>query len=868
MCIINYILIAMKFRKAFIFCFAALTVGNVCAQKQLPYQDSTLSAQQRAEDLLGRLTVSEKAMLMQDSSPGVPRLGIKPFNWWSEALHGYARSGVATVFPQAIGMAASFDDGLLYKVFDAVSDEARAKNTYFEQHGKFRRYCGLSVWTPNINIFRDPRWGRGQETYGEDPYLTSIMGAAVIRGLQGPSNTKYAKLYACAKHFAVHSGPEPLRHVFDVENLSPRDLWETYLPAFKYAVQKAGVKEVMCAYNSFDGQPCCGSNRLLSQILRDEWGFKGLVVSDCGAISDFYESHRTEPDAEHASAKAVLTGTDVECGSNYRTLPDAVKEGLISEDKINVSVLRLLKGRFELGDMDKTCPWQNIPYSVVDSKEHRAMALKMARESMVLLQNDGILPLNKRMKVAVIGPNANDSIMQWGNYNGTPSHTVTLLQAFRSRLPKAQVIYEPVCGLVNGMIYTSLFNQCSKNDKKGFSATYWNNKNFNGDIAATDQLTNPFNFNTEGATVFAPGVNIDNFSSDYRTEFCPKSSGKAVFKLTTNGHVTVSVNGFVVADTTNAWSPVDVYSFPYKAGEKYSIELKFVTYRNNPMLRFNLVNVYTINYDKLLAKLKDVDVVVFAGGISPSLEGEEMKVYYPGFKGGDRTDIELPAVQRNVMSLLKQSGKKVVFVNFSGSAVAMVPETQNCDAILQAWYPGEEGGNAVADVLFGDYNPAGRLPVTFYKSIKQLPDFTNYSMKGRTYRYMKEQPLFPFGYGLSYTKFVYGKASLSTTTLQKGKSVMVNVPVKNTGNRDGEEVVQIYLRRPSDVGGPNKELRGFKRVFIAKGTTKQVKITLPYDNFEWFDTSTNTMHPLAGKYEILYGNNSDSLSPIGINVLY
>ncbi|WP_455963190.1 glycoside hydrolase family 3 C-terminal domain-containing protein [Bacteroides bouchesdurhonensis] len=729
-------------RQWIIACFAVTCTFQTQAQnnapEQYPYQDISLSAEQRADDLLQRLTLEEKVSLMQNASPAIPRLGIKPYEWWSEALHGIARAGRATVFPQSIGMAASFDDALLYEVFNAVSDEARAKNRNFNEKGQYDRYKGLTVWTPNINIFRDPRWGRGQETYGEDPYLTGRMGMAVVRGLQGPEDAKYNKLHACAKHYAVHSGPEWNRHNFNAENIDPRDLWETYLPAFKDLVQKAGVKEVMCAYNRFEGDPCCGSKRLLTQILRNEWGYKGIVVSDCGAIGDFFQPHHhnTHPDAAHASADAVLSGTDLECGDNYKSITEAAKQGLISEEKINTSVRRLLKARFELGEMNPTHPWAEIPYSVVDCPKHKELALKIAHESLVLLQNkNNLLPLNRQMKVAVIGPNANDSVMQWGNYNGFPSHTVTLLEGIRAKLPQAQIIYEPICGL-------------------------------------TDAI----------------------HSKD------------------------------------------------------------------------NNVQKSVLNEQVLMDKVKDADVIIFAGGISPQLEGEEMDVSVTGFKGGDRTDIELPAIQREVLSLLKNNGKKVVFINFSGSAMAIVPESENCNAILQAWYPGQAGGSAIADVLFGDYNPSGRLPITFYKSLEQLPDYENYSMKGRTYRYMTEEPLFPFGYGLSYTRFSYGKAKLNQSKLHKGEKVILTIPVRNVGQQDGADVVQVYISRPDDKEGPQKTLRAFQRVNIVKGEKQNVNIELPYDSFEWFDSTTNTMHPIDGTYKIYYGSSSKAEDLRSINI--
>ena len=825
---------------------------------QLPYQNPDLTPGQRATDLLQRLTVEEKISLMQNNSPGIPRLGIRPYEWWNEALHGVARAGLATVFPQTIGMAASFNDSLVQKVFTAVSDEARAKNRAFNDQGQYKRYQGLTMWTPNVNIFRDPRWGRGQETYGEDPYLTSRMGVAVVKGLQGPDSARYDKLHACAKHFAVHSGPEWNRHSFNAENIAPRDLWETYLPAFKTLVQEADVKEVMCAYNRFEGDPCCGSNRLLTQILRDEWGFNGIVVSDCGAISDFWgaKKHNTHPDAAHASADAVLSGTDLECGSNYRKLTDAVKAGIISEEQIDISVKRLLKARFELGEMEESHPWA-LPYSIVDCPEHRHLALQIAHETMTLLQNkENILPLDKHAKVAVIGPNANDSVMQWGNYNGTPSHTSTLLSALRSKLPAAQLIYEPVCGLTDDITFNSLFNQCSYHAKPGFTATYWNNPDFKGEADATVQLSTPFRFTTLGATAFAPGIELTGFTGRYQTVFRPKKSGNAIFRFQTNGDIRVNINGEEVIKTGNIKNPENLYTLQAQAGKSYEIVIEFKQIKDGAYFNFDLVEDIPLNMNATLEKLKDTEIVIFAGGISPLLEGEEMKVSAAGFKGGDRTDIELPAVQRNVLAALKKAGKKVIFVNFSGSAMALTPETENCDAILQAWYPGQEGGTAVADVLFGDYNPAGRLPVTFYKNMEQLPDFEDYSMQGRTYRYMKEAPLFPFGYGLSYTTFTYGKARADKKRISTGEKMTLTIPVSNIGSRDGEEVVQVYLRREDDPEGPTKTLRAFKRVEITKGKSLNVKIELPYTAFEWFDNSTHTMHSMKGEYEVLYGGSS------------
>jgi beta-glucosidase len=833
--------------------------GGALAQ-QLPYRDMNLSAEQRADDLLKRLTLEEKAALMQNASPAIERLGIRQYEWWSEALHGIARAGVATVFPQTIGMAASFNDDLLLDVFNAVSDEARAKNLDFNKRGEYKRYQGLCVWTPNVNIFRDPRWGRGQETYGEDPYLTSRMGLAAVRGLQGPADSKYNKLHACAKHYAVHSGPEWNRHSFNAEDISPRDLWETYLPAFKTLVQQGDVKEVMCAYNRYEGDPCCGSNRLLTQILRDEWGYGGIVVSDCGAISDFWQpkKHMTEPDAQHASARAVLSGTDLECGKNYSNLPDAVRQGLISESQIDTSVKRLLKARFELGEMEteENRPWQ-LPYSVVDSEKNRALALEMARQTITLLQNDNnTLPLTADERVAVIGPNANDSVMQWGNYNGTPSHTSTLLSAMRG-VYGDKLLYLPACGLTDGTTYTSLFGLCRDGEAQGFGAKYWNELNQQGEVAATDRLTTPFRFNTAGSTTFAPGVNLRGFSAQYTTTFTPQRDADVCFRLHTNGAVTIAINDEAPAVVSQrAVVPTNIYKMRVEAGKEYHIVMDFETMKDDSYLNFDIAEESTLDIEKLIAQLADVDVVVFAGGISPSLEGEEMPVAIEGFKGGDRTDIELPSVQRELLSALKFAGKRVVFVNYSGSAMALVPETESCDAIVQAWYPGQAGGEAVADVLTGRYNPAGRLPITFYKGVSQLPDYEDYNMTGRTYRYMKESPLFPFGYGLSYTTFSFGSAKADKKKIGEDETLTLSIPVSNTGERDGEEVVQIYLKRDGDADGPVKALRGFKRVAIAAGETATVNIELPYSAFEWFDTATNTMRPMPGKYTVCYGSSS------------
>lgn len=700
------------------FMMLACTLTLVACSNQAPYPNKSLSPTERAADLVSRLTLEEKITLMQNNSSAVKRLGIKPYEWWNEALHGVARNGLATVYPQAIGMGASFNDTLLYQVFTSISDEARVKYRQAREAGNYKRYTGLTFWTPNINIFRDPRWGRGQETYGEDPYLTSRMGLSVVNGLQGPQNTKYNKTHACAKHYAVHSGPEWNRHSFNAENINPRDLWETYLPAFQDLVIQGNVKEVMCAYNRFEGDPCCGSDRLLINILRNEWNYKGLVVSDCGAIDNFYFKgrHETHKNKADASAAAVLSGTDLECGRSYTGLISAVKEGLINESAIDQSLCRLMKARFELGEMDDTTPWDQLPDSLLSCHAHQQLALQMARESMTLLQNHkNILPLDKEMTVALIGPNANDSVMQWANYNGFPVHTITLLEGLTQYLPQERLIYIP-----------------QKN--------------------------------------------------------------------------------------------IEVQKYPW-------------------------VNYYPNDIQAVINQAAKADVIIYAGGISASLEGEEMDVDAEGFRGGDRTTIELPNVQRKLVKALKATGKPIVFVNFSGCAMGLQPESQICDAILQAWYPGQAGGTAIAEVLFGDYNPAGRLPITFYKKDNQLPDFEDYNMQGRTYRYLNYEPLYPFGHGLSYTTFSY-----STPFIENGK---LKVKVTNSGNYNGDEVIQLYIKRYDDPDGPLKTLRGFQRIHIPAGQTSEVSFPLTSDTFTWWDKDSNTVHPLQGRYKILVGGTSE-----------
>lgn len=661
--------------------------------------------EQRAAKLVAQLTLQEKASLMMHPSEPVDTLGIPAYNWWNEALHGVARNGVATVFPMPVAMAASFDVPLVHEVFTAVSDEGRVKNRQARESGHVGWYQGVTFWTPNINIFRDPRWGRGMETYGEDPYLTGQMGMAVVRGLQGPQDAEILKAHACAKHFAVHSGPEWNRHTFDAQ-VSERDLRETYLPAFKDLVTKAGVKEVMIAYNRFRGEPCGMNDYLINTVLRGEWGFEGIVVSDCWAIKDIWNTHKVLPDAAHAAAAAVHTGTELNCGETYAHIPEAVAAGLLDEADIDKALTRLLSERIRLGELDGNGgDWDALPDEIVEGPEHLALSRKMAEESLVLLHNNGILPLDPGTRIALVGPNADDREMQWGNYNPIPEKTVTLADALRERIPDLTVIRG--CGLVEGL-------------------------------------------------------------------------------------------------------------------EK-----------------------------DVLARLKGIDIVIFAGGISPAIEGEEMPVDLPGFRGGDRTDIELPAVQRGLIRSLQAAGKKVILVNFSGSAMGLETETNTCEAILQAWYPGEEGGHAIADVLFGDVNPSGKLPVTFYRHTADIPDYEDYAMEGRTYRYFRGSPLFAFGFGLSYSQFSYGEAQV-----ESGRLI---VPVTNDSPRDGAEVVQLYVRDPEDANGPLKTLRGFCRVVIPAGKTVEATLPLTDETFLAWSEADGDMVPKHGRWELLYGGSSDNL---------
>ncbi len=863
-----------------------LATAIVSTAQILPYKNPNLSFEERTEDLLSRLTLEQKITLMIDNNEPIPELGLQRYSWWNEALHGAARSGLATVFPQAISMAASFDDVLLQKVFDIASTEQRIK--YIEARAKKNviRYKGLTLWTPNINIFRDPRWGRGQETYGEDPYLTTRMGRAVVLGLQGDQDAKYDKAHACLKHYAVHSGPESERHEFDAKDITLRDMAETYLYAFEQIVKTTDVQEVMCAYNAYEGKPCCGSDNLLTQTLRNEWGYKGLIVSDCGAINDFYrptKSHQlhfseeekaANADAALASANAVMAGTDIECGSSYLSLKSAVERGAITEKDIDVSVRRLLLARFRLGDMEEDeslVSWNHIDVNSLASDESDAVALDMARKTMTLLQNNNnILPLKrdakKGMTYAVVGPNANDSIVLWGNYNGTSRGSVTVLEGIKSKLgPKDKLIYVPGSELVNRTRVESRFNDCSSTQGKGFTAEFWNGETPEGTPDATKQLDAPFQLTTGGNTVFAPGIELLNFSSVFKTTYHAKATEDIVFKIEAKGNLEVLVNGELNFKKTRNAPATGAQSFHAEAGKDYDIEVHFSPTSHNAFLSIDFGVLKDVNVDEIAKQVAAADYVIYVGGISATLEGEEMPVNYEGFAGGDRTSIQLPRIQRETIAAIKKAGKKVIMVNMSGCAIGLEDETKNCEAILQAWYGGQQGGTAVADVLFGDYNPAGRLPLTFYRSEEDLPDFHDYNMKGKTYRYFNGTPLFHFGYGLSYSTFNYGKATLKSKesntqrdSYYTNEKLQLTVPVTNTSSVDGSEVIQVYIKNNADVDGPIKTLREFKRVDIAAGQTVNVEFTLDGLSFATFSDYTGQMENLAGTYTIYYGKSADS----------
>ena len=846
-----------------------MLVAQFClapTQYKYTWQNPQLPTAERVENLISMLTPEEKVGLMMNKSISVDRLGIPSYNWWSEACHG-VRQGGYTVFPQPIGMAAAFSEQLVYDVFSAVSDEARANwnRTDHNDPKLFNVPMGviyypgnpeLTFWCPNVNIFRDPRWGRGQETCGEDPYMNAVLGVQTVLGMQG-NDSRYFKTHACAKHYAVHSGPEPLRHSMNVEPTN-RDLWETYLPAFKALVKKANVREVMCAYQRFEGKPCCTSDRLLIDILRNKWGYDGLVVTDCDAINNFFNKgqHETHTDGLSASVDAVLNGTDLECGKVFMVLTEAMQKGLIKESDLDQHLRKTLTGRFELGMFDPAdmLPWAKLGPEVISNEQFDALATQAARESMVLLKNNGILPLSKNVKtIAVLGPNADDAAMLNGNYGGTPTeaHTHSLLAGIKAAVPNASIIYHKACELNDE--YTTIHHLPDFNEGRGAKVEFWNNATMEGTPVKTDYY-NELNFSTFGAWGFADGVSRDTLSVRISGQYKATFTGEMKYTLTTDNGYTLRVNGKVVEKAEGGMRrgfgfghKVEYKSFPVKAGETYDIVIEYGhDHGQFALLRGDICERILVDFTDLAMEVSAADAIIIIGGISAQMEGE----------GGDKADINLPKVQQMLLKAMHATGRPVVFVNCSGSAIAFGGIEDQYDALLQAWYAGQGGAKALAEVLFGDYNPGGKLPVTFYASNDDLPDFLDYRMENRTYRYFRGKALYPFGYGLSYTTFSIGKGQLSASTMNKDGKVTLTVPVTNTGKREGTETVQVYVKALDYPEAPIKSLKGFQKLSLKAGETATATITLDGEAFEYYDEAIDELSTRPGRYQILYGNSS------------
>ena len=857
-------------KKIFFLLLAGLAVTTASAQYKYPYQNPNLSYQERVENLISLLTPEEKVGLMMNKSISIDRLGIPSYNWWSEACHG-VRQGGYTVYPQPIGMAAAFNAQLVYDVFSQVSDEARANwnRTDHNDPKLFNVPMGviyypgnpeLTFWCPNVNIFRDPRWGRGQETCGEDPYLNAVLGVQTVLGMQGNDN-HYFKTHACAKHYAVHSGPEPLRHSMNVEPTN-RDLWETYLPAFKALVKKGNVREVMCAYQRFEGKPCCTSDRLLIDILRNKWGYDAIVLTDCDAINNFFNKgqHETHKDPLSASIDAVLNGTDLECGKVFMALTEGLQKGLIKESDLDMHLRKTLYGRFELGMFDpaEMLPWANLGPEVISSEKNDALATQAARESMVLLENKNVLPLSKNIKtLAVLGPNADDAAMLNGNYGGTPTkeHTHSLLEGIKAAVPGAKIIYEKACELNDE--YTTIHHLQDFNGGKGMKVEFYNNRDLAGEPAKTDYY-NELNFSTFGAWGFAQGVNRDTLSVRISGQYTSTFTGEMKYTLMTDNGYVLKVNGEVVEEAKAGnlrggfgfRRQIEYKSFPVEAGKTYDVVIEYKHGNGQfALLHGDICERYLVDFTDLANKVKAADAIIIIGGISAQMEGE----------GGDKQDIELPKVQQMLVKAMHQTGKPVIFVNCSGSAIAFGSVEGEYDALLQAWYAGQGGAKALAEVLFGDYNPGGKLPVTFYRSNNDLPDFLDYSMKNRTYRYFTGVPQYAFGYGLSYTTFKVGKGKISGKSAKSGQTgtfCTLKVPVTNTGKCEGTETVQVYVKALDDAGAPIKALKGFQKLNLKAGETATATIALDGEAFEYYNEAIDELSVKPGRYQILYGTSS------------
>lgn len=818
-----------------IFCFAAFA-----QDENFEFLNTNLPVEERVDLLVSQMTVQEKIDQLVYTSKAIPRLQVPEYNWWNECLHGVARAGYATVFPQSITIAGSWDTDLVWRVATAISDEARAKHHEFVRRGKRGIYQGLTFWSPNINIFRDPRWGRGHETYGEDPYLTGQMGMQFVKGLQG-DDPKYLKLVATAKHYAVHSGPEPLRHNFNAK-ISERDLRETYLPAFRTLVMDGGAYSVMGAYNQFRDYPCC-ANPELEGILRNEWGFKGYIVSDCWAVSDFYKFQGFSADAAEAAAIAVKSGTDLNCGNSYPHLAEAYSRGIITEEELDISVKRVFTARFKLGmfDSDKAVPYAQIPYSVNCSEENDKLALEAAQKSIILLKNKAeTLPLSKNIKtIAVVGPNADNWEALVGNYNGIAKHPVTVLEGIKNKLKNTNVLFAEGSHLAEGVSNLHPIDGkylVTVDGKPGVVGEYFANDSLLGEPAFT-RVDKDINFYWESHSP-SPELEDDNFSIRWTGYLVPPVSG--TYKLGCWGMPTLDIwfEGEKIIRMNNEHHAFhQEKEVELEAGMKYKFvyEYKNWTGDGDAKLMWSLPN--TKMQSEAVEAAKQADAVIVVLGLSQRLEGEEMPIQVDGFSGGDRTHLKLPQTQQDLVQAIKNTGKPTILILLNGSALAVNWENENLDAIISAGYPGQEGGNAVADVLFGDYNPGGRLPVTYYKSVEQLPPFEEYDMKGRTYRYFEGEPLYPFGYGLSYTTFGYSGLKLKKKA-KVGEPVTVQVKVTNTGKVDGDEVVQLYVKdEEASTQRPKLQLEGFKRIHLKAGESKVVEFEIQARQFSMIGES-------------------------------
>ena len=854
---IFFVAVALFFMGGMAF-LSSFTTGR---QVPYPFQNPSLPMEERVNNLVSLLTLDEKIGQMVNNAPAIPRLGIPAYNWWNETLHGVARSPYhVTSYPQAIGMAATWDTASLHTMADYSATEGRAIFNDSRRKGKTGIYLGLTYWTPNINIFRDPRWGRGQETYGEDPYLTGTLGKAFVRGLEG-DHPKYLKASACAKHFAVHSGPEWNRSTFNAV-VADFDLWDTYLPAFRDLIVDAKVSGVMCAYNAFDGQPCCGSDQLMNNILRNDWKFTGYVTSDCGGIGHFWRTHKTHATPEAAAADAVLHGTDCECSGSptYRALSKAIKDGLLTEQQIDISLKRLFTIRMRLGMFD---PGELVPFSTIgldklEAAPHKAHALKMARQSMVLLKNEQqVLPLSKSKRIAVVGPNADDKSVLLANYYGYPSKIVTVLEAIQQKLG-TPVMYEMGTNITDNKVFKTAYKSAwfSQNGQQGFEAEYFQNTKLEGKPLLVRQEKKIDHQWGDGEQI-SEKIIARNMSVRWSTTFTPQATGEVSFDLKGDDRCRLFIDGEkqIETDIKNAY-----YTLKAMEGKQYKLVIEYWQSADNAEVKFDMGSFEIATPEAIAARVKSADAIIYVGGISAKLEGEDMPVSIPGFKGGDRTNIELPAVQTALLKALKATGKPVIFVNMSGSAIGFEWEATNLPAIIQAWYGGQACGEAVADVLFGDYNPAGRLPVTFYKNVNDLPDFEDYSMNNRTYRYFKGTPLYPFGFGLSYTNFRY--SNLKVTPVTAGGKREVTITLTNTGKRAGEEVVQLYISHKNPgFKTAIRTLKGFQRIALPPGAQKIIRFTLGEKELSEIDQQGKAV-PISGSFEISVGGGQPNAAMI------